>query len=78
MINQKYLSKFFLLLFLLGLMFLRPSIGLSQKKINNSSELLVKLKSEEKIYKLDNILAGDLEEFIENLKLAHKNEIVNN
>jgi len=55
MINQKYLSKFFLLLFLLGLMFLRPSIGLSQKKINNSSELLVKLKSEEKIYKLDNI-----------------------
>jgi peptide chain release factor 1 len=29
-------------------------------------------------YKLDNILAGDLDEFIENLKLAHKNEIVNN
>ncbi|HCX72586.1 MAG TPA: peptide chain release factor 1, partial [Candidatus Cloacimonas sp.] len=29
-------------------------------------------------YKLDNILAGDLDEFIENLKLAHKNEIMNN
>ncbi|MCK4957418.1 MAG: peptide chain release factor 1, partial [Candidatus Cloacimonetes bacterium] len=29
-------------------------------------------------YKLDNILAGELEEFIDALKLAYKNEKVNN